>query len=211
MMHKVYWQPNLKTLSFEEAAVVPTAGLEALHYLKEANIQHGGEVLIIGAGGSIGTFAIQLAKHLGAEVTAVDSGQKRALIRSLGADHFIDYTREEYTNSAETFDLIIDVVGKHSVSRRMGLLKQKGVYFLAFARPSNIALAWWTNLTSGKKLKIQSASQKKEDLIFLSELLATGKIRSVLGKCFPLEEMVDAHKYVESGEKQGNIAISVGH
>ena len=93
----------------------------------------------------------------------------------------------------------------------MRLLKQKGVYLLAFAGPSSIALAWWTNLTSGKKLKIQSASQKKDDLIFLSELLATGKIRSVLGKRFSLEEMVVAHKYVESGEKQGNVAISVGH
>ncbi len=138
-------------------------------------------------------------------------GEKQALIRSLGADHFIDYTKENYLTSAETFDLIIDVVGKHSVSRRMGLLKPKGVYFLAFARPSNIALAWWTNLTSSKKLKIQSASQKKEDLTFLSELLASGKIRSVLSKCFPLEEMVDAHRYAESGEKLGNIAISVGH
>jgi NADPH:quinone reductase-like Zn-dependent oxidoreductase len=200
-----------ENLSFEEAAVVSTAALEALHYLRETNIQPGEKVLVIGAGGSIGTFAIQLAKQFGAEVTAVDRGQKRALILSLGADHFIDYTREDYTNSAETFDLIIDVVGKHSVSRRMRLLKQKGVYFLAFARPSIITLAWWTNLTSGKKLKIQSASQKKEDLIFLSELLATGKIRSVLGKRFSLEEMVVAHKYVESGEKQGNVAISVGH
>ncbi len=200
-----------ENLSFEAAAVAPTAGLEALHYLREANIHNSDKVMVIGAGGSIGTFAIQIAKLFGAEVTAVDGGSKQEIIHSLGVDKFIDYSKENYLSNVETYDLIIDVVGKHSVARRMKLLKPKGVYFLAFARPSNIALAWWANLTSGKKLKIQSANQKKEDLTFLSELLTSGKIRSVLGKCFPLEQMVAAHRYAESGEKLGNIAISVGH
>jgi 2-desacetyl-2-hydroxyethyl bacteriochlorophyllide A dehydrogenase len=198
-----------ENLSFEEAAVLPTAGLEALHYLREAIIQQDDKVLVIGAGGSIGTFAIQLAKLFGAEVTAVDSGQKRELIHSLGADHFIDYTTENYLTNGERYDLIIDVVGKHTIARRMKMLKPKGVYFLAFARLSHIALAWWTNLTSSKNLKIQSALQKKENLVFLSELLASGKLRSVIGKCFPLEKMAEAHRYVEGGEKLGNVAISV--
>jgi 2-desacetyl-2-hydroxyethyl bacteriochlorophyllide A dehydrogenase len=197
------------SLSFEEAAVVPTAGLEALHYLRAANIHNSDKVMVIGAGGSIGTFAIQLAKYLGAEVTAVDSGPKRELIHSLGTDHFIDYTTENYVTNGETYDLIIDVVGKHSIARRMRMLKPGGLYYLAFARLSNIALAWWTNLTSSKKLRIQSASQKKEDLIFLSDLLATGKIRSVIGKSFSLEQMAEAHRYAEGGEKLGNVAISV--
>ena len=196
-------------LTYEEAAAVPTAGFEALHYLRESNIQPGSRVLIIGAGGSIGTFAIQLAKHFQAEVTGVDSTEKQELMRSLGADHVIDYTREDYTTSGETYDLIIDVFGRHSVARRLRLLKPDGVYYLAFARLSHIALGLWTSLTSNKKLMITSAGQKKEDLIFLAELLAAGKIRSIIDQRFQLEQVAEAHRYVEAGGKQGNVAISV--
>jgi len=194
-------------LSFSEAAAVPTAGMEALHYMRKATIQPGKKVLIIGGGGSIGTYSIQLAKHFGAEVTGVDSAGKLDLMRSLGADHVIDYTREDYTNSGETYDLIIDVIGKHSVVRRLKLLKKKGTYFLAFAKPSHILLGWWTSLTSTKRLKIESASQKKGDLLFLKKLIEEGKLKPVIDRCFPLEQVPDAHRYVEAGGKQGNVSI----
>jgi len=198
-----------QNISYEEAAVVPTAGFEALHFLRASNIQPGKKVLIIGAGGSIGTFATQLAKHIGADVTCVDSTDKQEMMRSLGADHTIDYTKNDYTKSNEKYDLIIDVVGKHSVSRRLRLLKPDGVYYLAFARPFHILLGWWVSIKSNKKLKIQSATQKKEDLIYLAQLLEDGKIRSVIDRQFPLEEVADAHRYAEAGGKKGNIAISV--
>lgn len=196
-------------LTYEEATAVPTAGFEALHFLRKANIQSGKKVLIVGAGGSIGTFSIQLAKHLGAEVTGVDSQEKLDLIRSLGTDQVIDYTKGDYTNAGETYDLIIDVVGKGSVARRLKLLKEGGYYFLAYAGLSHILLSIWTSMTSNKKLKIESSSQKKEDLIFLKELIEAGKIKSVIDQRYPLAQTAEAHSYVETGRKKGNVVITV--
>lgn len=196
-------------LTYEEAAAVPTAGFEALHFLRKANTGAGKKVLVIGAGGSIGTFSVQLARHFGAEVTGVDSTEKLDLLRSMGADHVIDYTREDYTSAAESYDLIIDVVGKGLVSRRLKLLKPDGVYFLAYAGLTDILLGMWTSLTSNRKLKIESASQKREDLIFLKELIEAEKIRPVIDRCFPLEETAEAHRYAETGRKRGNVVISV--
>ena len=197
-------------LTYDEAIAVPTAGLEALHFLRKANIQHRKRVLIVGAGGSIGTFSIQLAKHLGAEVTGVDSTDKLEMIQSLGANHVIDHTMEDYTQSGEIYDLIIDVVGKGAVARRLKLLKEGGYYFLAYAGLSHILLSTWMSMTSNKKLKIESSSQKKEDLIFLKELMEEGKIKSVIDRKYPLEQTSDAHKYVETGQKLGNVVIVCG-
>ncbi len=194
-------------LTYEESAVVPTAGLEAVHFLRKANIQPGKKVLIVGAGGSIGTFSIQLAKHLGAEVTGVDSFEKLDQLRSLGADHVIDYTKGDYTNTGEAYDLIIDVVGKGSVARRLKLLKEGGYYFLAYAGLSHILLGIWTSMTSNKKLKIESSSQKKEDLIFLMQLFEDGKLKSIIDRSYPLEQTAEAHRYVETGAKEGNVVI----
>ena len=201
--------PKPANLTYEEAAAVPTAGFEALHFLRRAEIQPGKKVLIVGAGGSIGTFSLQLARHFGAEVTGVDSAEKLDMLRSLGADHVIDYTKEDYTRRSESYDLIIDVVGKGPVARRLRLLKPGGYYFLAYARFSDILLAIWTSLTGSRKLKIESSGQKKEDLLFLKELLEAGKIKPVIDKCFPLEQTAEAHRYVESGRKKGNVVISV--
>jgi 2-desacetyl-2-hydroxyethyl bacteriochlorophyllide A dehydrogenase len=202
--------PKPTNLTYEEAAAVPTAGFEALHFLRKANIQLGEKVLIIGAGGSIGTFSIQIAKHLGAEVTGVDSPEKLDLIRSLGADHVIDYTRGDYTVTGKTYDLIIDVVGKGSVARRLKLLKNDSYYFLAYAGLSHIFLSMWMSMTSNKKLKIESSSQKKEDFIFLKELFEAGKLKSIVDRSFPLEQTSEAHKYVETGQKLGNVVIVCG-
>ena len=198
-------------MSYEEAAAVPTAGFEALHFLRQANIQRGQKVLIIGAGGSIGTFSVQLARHFGAEVTGVDSTEKLDMLRSIGADHVIDYTKEDYTNNSESYDLIIDVVGKSSVARRLKLLKQDGVYFLAYAGLSDILLRMWTSMTSNKKLKIESASQKQEDLIFIKELIEAGKLKSIIDSRYLLDQTAEAHRFVETGQKKGNVVITVEH
>jgi 2-desacetyl-2-hydroxyethyl bacteriochlorophyllide A dehydrogenase len=196
-------------LTYEEAAAVPTAGLEALHYLRKANIQRVKRVLIIGSGGSIGTFSIQLAKHFGAEVTGVDSTEKLEVMRSIGADHVIDYTKVDYTKNGESYDLIIDVVGRSSVSRRIRLLKPDGYYFLAYAGLFHILLGIWISMTSNKKLKVESASQKKEDLVFLKDLIEAGKIKPIIDRSYPLEQIPEAHRYVESGGKKGNVVINV--
>jgi 2-desacetyl-2-hydroxyethyl bacteriochlorophyllide A dehydrogenase len=196
-------------LTYEEAAAVPTAGLEALHYLRKANIQRGKRVLIIGSGGSIGTFSMQLAKHFGAEVTGVDSTEKLEVMRSIGADHVIDYTKVDYTKNGESYDLIIDVVGRSSVSRRIRLLKPDGYYFLAYAGLFHILLGIWISMTSNKKLKVESASQKKEDLVFLKDLIEAGKIKPIIDRSYPLEQIPEAHRYVESGGKKGNVVINV--
>jgi 2-desacetyl-2-hydroxyethyl bacteriochlorophyllide A dehydrogenase len=198
-------------LTYEEAAAVPTAGFEALHFLRKVNIHRGKKVLIIGAGGSIGTFSVQLAKHFGAEVTGVDSTEKLDMLRSIGVNHVIDYTKEDYTNNGESYDLIIDVVGKSSVARRLKLLKQDGYYFLAYAGLSHIVLGMWTSMTSNKKVKIESASQKQEDLIFIKELIEAGKLKSIIDRRYPLEQTAEAHRYVETGQKKGNVVITVVH
>ena len=193
--------------TYEEATAVPTAGFEALHFLRRANIQPGKKVLIIGAGGSIGTLAIQLARYFGAEVTGVDSTGKMEMLQSIGINHGIDYTKGDYTKSGETYDLIINVVGKRSVSRRLKLLKEDGYYFLAYAGLSHIFLGMWTSMTSNKKLKIESSAQKKEDLIFLKELFEVGKLKSVIDRTYPLEQAAEAHRYVETSRKLGNVVI----
>jgi len=196
-------------LTYKEAAALPTAGFEALHYLRSAKIQPRDRVLVIGAGGSIGTFSVQLARHFGAEVTGLDSTDKLEMLRSLGADHVVDYTKEDYTERGESYDLIIDVVGKRGVASRLKLLKRDGFYFLAYARLIDILLGLWVSLTSKKKLKVEAASQKKEDLVYLAELMETGKLKTVIGKSFPLEQVLEAHRFAESGKKMGNIAIIV--
>jgi len=201
--------PKPTNLTYEEAAAVPTAGFEALHFLRKADIQPGKKVLVVGAGGSIGTFAIQLARHFGAEVTGVDSTEKMDMLRSIGAKHVIDYTKENYTRNGETYDLIIDVVGRRGVLRRLKLLKPDGYYFLAYAGLSHILLSIWTSITSKKKFKIEASNQTKEDLMLLKELIEERKLKSIVDRSFPLEQVPDAHRYVEAGSKKGNVVITV--
>ena len=196
-------------LTYAEAAALPTAGLEALHYMRTAKVGPGKYVLIIGGGGSIGTISIQLAKHYGADVTAVDSTEKLDLMRSLGADQVIDYTTEDYRNRGGIYDLVIDVVGKHSIATRLKLLKPDGIYFLAFPRPFHMILSFWTALTSKKQVKIEASSQSKEDLIALKAFVEQGKLKPVIDCSFPLEQIPKAHTYAESGEKKGNISITM--
>lgn len=196
-------------VSFEAAAAIPTAAFEALHFMRTADIGPGKQVLIVGGGGSIGTYSIQLAKHLGAAMTAVDSAEKQELMRSLGAERVIDYAKEDYVKDDARYDLIVDVVGRRGVARRLKLLKADGVYFLAFAGFRHVLLSLWTSLTSRKSLKIQSAAQTKEDLVYLGELAAAGQLKPIIDKRFPLEQVAEAHRYIEAGHKKGNIVINV--
>jgi len=198
-------------MTYEEAAAVPI-GLDALHYLRKGNIQSGQKVLINGACGSIGTIAVQLAKYFGAEVTGVDSTEKLDMLRSIGADHVIDYTQEDFAKSDETYDVILDMVCKSSFSRSVRSLKQNGRYLLANpAGLSQMVRGLWTSMISSKKVIFEFASYKTEDLIFLKELIEAGKIKPVIDRRYLLEQTAQAHRYVETGRKNGNVVITVEH
>ncbi len=197
-------------MTYEEAAAVPTGGLNALHYLRKGNIQSGEKILINGASGNIGSFAVQLAKYFGAEVTGVDSTGKLDMLRSIGADHVIDYTQEDFTKSG-TYDVIFDVVGKSSFSGIIRSLKQNGRYLMVNPRLFKMVRGLWTSMISSKKVIFEFASYKSEDLIFLKELIEAGKIKSVIDRCYPLEQVAEAHRYVDKGHKKGNVVITWEH
>jgi NADPH:quinone reductase-like Zn-dependent oxidoreductase len=197
-------------MSFEEAATVPFGGRDALHFLRKGDIRPGQKVLINGAGGSIGTFAIQLAKHFGAEVTAVDSAAKLEMLRSIGADHVIDYTQKDFTESGQVYDVIFDVVGTVSFSRSKGSITEEGSYLLANPIRSQMISGPWTRMTGSRKVVMETASGALEELIYLRELIEAGKLRTVIDRCYPLEQTAEAHRYVEAGGKLGNVVITVG-
>jgi NADPH:quinone reductase-like Zn-dependent oxidoreductase len=198
-------------MSYEEAAAVPVGGLEALNFLKQADIQGGHKVLINGAGGTIGPFTVQLAKYFGAEVTAVESQSKLDMLLSIGADHVIDYTQEDFTKSGATYDLILDVVGKSSLSGCIRSLNQNGRLLIANPGMFQMLRGRLTSITGSKKVIFGATHPKNEDLDFLKELIEAGKLNTVLDKRFPLEQTVEAHRYVETGQKTGNVVITVEH
>jgi NADPH:quinone reductase-like Zn-dependent oxidoreductase len=196
--------------SYAEAAAVPYGGSEALRFLRKGNIQAGQKVLIIGAGGSFGTFAVQLAKLFGAEVTVVDSTGKLEMLRSIGADHVIDYTGQDFTSSAQTYDLIFDVVCKAPLARVLRMLRPGGRCLLANPHTPHLLGGLWTTLTTDKKVIFGTDSGTVEDLSFLRELIEAGKLRPVIDRRFPLDQMAEAARYAETEQKQGNIVIIVG-
>ncbi len=198
-------------MTYEEAAAVPVGGLEALGLLRQGSVQSGQEILINGAGGTIGTFAIQLAKYFGADVTAVDSTDKLDTLRSIGADQVVDYTREDFTKGAGRYDFILDVVSKSPFSGSIASLKPNGRYLIANPGPSQMVRGRWTSWTSSEKVIFGAAQPKTEDLIFLKELIEAGKMKSVIDRVYPLEQVAEAHRYVETGRKKGHVVITVEH
>jgi NADPH:quinone reductase-like Zn-dependent oxidoreductase len=195
-------------MTYEEAATVPFGGRDALHFLRKGDIQSGQKILINGAGGSIGTYAVQLAKYYGAEVTAVDSTGKLDMLRSIGADQVVDYTQEDFTKRGEIYDVIFDVIGKISFSRSEKSIKQNGTYLLANPM-SQMVQGLWTRMRSSKKVIMETSSGTIADLIFLRGLIEAGKIRTVIDRSYPLEQIAEAHRYVEQGLKKGHIVITV--
>ena len=204
-------------LTYEDAATVCDGALTALPFLRDkGNIQSGQKVLINGASGSVGTAAVQLAKYYGAEVTGVCSTTNLELVKSLGADKVIDYTKEDFTQSGELYDVIFDAVDKTSRSRCKNSLTRRGVYLATVPTLAIMLQMLWTSKIGSKRAIIaftglRPAREKTKDLIFLKELVETGKIKSVIDRRYPLEQTAEAHRYVETGHKKGNVVITVGH
>ena len=202
-------------MTHEEAAGVGDGALTALPFLRDkGHIQNGQKILVNGASGSVGTAAVQLGKYFGAEVTGVCGTANVELVKSLGADKVIDYSKEDFSKSGQTYDIIFDAVGKSSFSRCKSSLKQGGVYLTTFPSPAILLQALWTARIGGKRAKfaatgLRSASEKIKDLIFLKGLVEAGKFKSVLDKRYPLEQTAEAHRYVEKGHKKGNVVITL--
>jgi NADPH:quinone reductase-like Zn-dependent oxidoreductase len=201
-------------MTYEEAAAVPDGALTALPFLRDkGNIRSGQQVLIYGASGSVGTAAVQLARYYGAEVTGVCSTGNVAMVKSLGAEKVIDYTQADFTQTGETYDIIFDTVGKVGLSRCKDSLKPAGVYLTTIPTLEILPDVVGVARHSGKKARfmatgLRSASAKIQDLLFIKELVEAGKFKPVIDRCYPLEQIAEAHRYVEKGHKKGNVVIT---
>jgi len=201
-------------ISFEEAAAVPMAAVVALQGLRAGKIQRGQKVLVNGASGGVGTFAVQIAKAFGAEVTAVCSTMKLDLVRSIGADHVIDYTQEDFTRNRQQYDLILAVNGYRSISDYKRALSPTGTYVMSGGDTAQMMeamfLGLWMSRKGSRKMGNLAAKPSQKDLIFVKELLETGKLVPFIDRCYPLSEVADALRYLEEGHAQGKIVITVG-
>ena len=202
--------PKPDNMSFTEAAAVPLGGLNALHFMRRAKIQPGEKLLINGAGGSIGTHAVQIAKSMGAEVTAIDSTIKEDMLRRFGADHFIDYQKQTFSNSDQTYDVIFDMVAGSSFAACINVLNPDGRYLSGNPRVSimlrSVLVTWFTNKTA----RFAFARETKEELLVLKEMIENKKIKSIVDRVFPMEHAADAHYRVETEQRLGAVVIAIG-
>lgn len=198
-----------ENLTFEEAAVIPFGATTALHFLNKANITPGKKVLIVGASGAVGIAAIQLAKHYGAQVTGVCSTTNINLAKSIGADKAIDYTKEDFTKSGETYDVIFDTVNTISVLGSLKALNKNGLLILSAAGLAEMLKGAWINMTTGYKVLTGVIRQTQEDIKTLKQLAEAGELKPVIDKTYNLAQMVAAHTYAQGGHKKGNVAITV--
>ena len=196
-------------ISHKEAAVIPFGGVTALHFIKKATIQPGQKVLIVGASGAVGSAAIQLAKSFGATVTGVCSTSNIDWVKSIGADKVIDYTKEDFTQNDEIYDLIFDAVNTTSVARTLKSLTKNGIMILSAAGMSEMLQGLWFSMTSNRKVMTGVISHEAADIILLKELIEAGKYKPIIDRTYPLEQIAEAHAYVEKGHKKGNVAIEV--
>ncbi|HEX8438554.1 NAD(P)-dependent alcohol dehydrogenase [Archangium sp.] len=198
------------TLGYEEAAALSFGGTTALDFFRRGQLQKGDKVLINGASGGVGTAAVQLAKHFGAEVTAVCSTVNLDLVKSIGADKAIDYTQEDFTRNGEAYDIILDTAGTAPFSRCGDSLKDGGRLLLVLATLKDTLSAPWQSLTTGKKVIAGPVKERAEDLRLLARLAEAGEFKPVIDRRYPFERMADAHRYVDAGHKKGNVVITVG-
>lgn len=201
--------PKPNNLTFAESAAVPLGGLNALHFMRRANIKNGEKVLINGAGGSIGTFAVQIAKTMGAEVTAVDSPIKEQMLRRIGADHFFDYTREDFTSGGKTYDVIFDMVARSSYSGCIESLSPGGRYLKGNPRLSDMLRSVLTSRFTGKTAVFAFAGEKEEELFALKQMIERGNIKPVIDKIYPMNQASEAHRRVETEQRAGIVVISM--
>jgi NADPH:quinone reductase-like Zn-dependent oxidoreductase len=198
-------------LTYDEAAAISFGGTSALDFFRRGKLQSGEKVLVNGASGGVGTAAVQLAKHFGADVTGVCSTANVELVRSLGANHAIDYTKEDFTEDGKTYDVIVDTVGTAPFSRSKGSLRQRGRLLLILATLPDMLQIPWVSMTSSKKVVAGPATGRAEDLRFLAELAEAGEFKPVIDRRYPLEQIAEAHNYVDTGRKKGNVIITLEH
>jgi NADPH:quinone reductase-like Zn-dependent oxidoreductase len=204
--------PKPSAMTFAEAATLAIGGMDAVHFLRKATVERGEKVLIVGAGGSIGTYAVQVARYFGAEVTGVDSGEKLDLLRALGADTVIDYTQTDFTRTGVIYDIIYDIAGKSPFGRSVHVLAPTGRYVINNAGPLRQLRGNWPTQRSHKRIIYwadSTASERADDIQLLTMLIESGKLHAVIDCTFPLADIATAHRYVGSGHKKGNVVITV--
>lgn len=196
-------------LSYDEAAAISFGETTALDFFRRGKLQSGERVLVNGASGGVGTAAVQLAKHFGADVTGVCSTANVEWVRSLGANHVIDYTKEDFMQNGETYDVIVDIAGTAPFPRSKGSLKEGGRLLLVLCGLPDMLQIPWVSMTSGKKIIAGPATGRAEDLRFLAELAAMGRFKPVIDRRYPFEQIIEAHRYVDTGHKRGNVVITL--
>jgi NADPH:quinone reductase-like Zn-dependent oxidoreductase len=199
--------PNL---TYAEAAALSFGGTTALDFFRRGRLRSGERVLVNGASGGVGTAAVQLARHFGADVTGVCSAANAELVRSLGATRVIDYTKEDFTRSGDTYDVIVDTAGTAPFSRSKGSLKEGGRLLLVLGGLPDMLRIPWVSMTSGKKIVAGPATVRAEDVRLLAELARAGAFRPVIDRRYPFERIVEAHRYVDTGRKKGNVVVTLG-